>query len=52
MTDPIPMPQAAETDKRICEKCRLTYFPEQFAHGIGGYACVCTRCMRAMGYGA
>ena len=39
-----------EAPKRICEKCRSSYPPEAFEHGVAGQECVCRRCLKVMGY--
>lgn len=39
-----------EVPKVTCQKCRNAYGPEAFTHQIEGYACVCDRCMKVMGY--
>lgn len=53
MTEPVVAPAAAPAppvEKRICEKCRQSYPLDNFAHGVANQACVCTRCLRVMGY--
>lgn len=54
MTEPAVAPAAPAAappvEKRICEKCRQSYPLDNFAHGIANQACVCTRCLRVMGY--
>ena len=39
-----------EEPKQVCEKCRILYPLDQFAHGVEGQGCVCRRCLIVMGY--
>lgn len=45
-----PPADSAITPKLTCEKCRNEYTLEHFQHGVEDQACVCTRCLRVMGY--
>lgn len=50
MSEATPEAKTPEVPKQVCEKCRQAYPLDHFSHGIEGQACVCTRCLRVMGY--
>lgn len=43
-------PTEAPVEKKTCEKCRIAQPATQFQHAVEGQACVCLRCLKAMGY--
>ncbi|BDU77012.1 hypothetical protein [Mesoterricola sediminis] len=53
MAETAAAPAAAEKQdvpKQVCQKCRNSYTLDAFNHGVEGQACVCRRCLVAMGY--
>ncbi|HOD32858.1 MAG: hypothetical protein BWY56_00597 [Acidobacteria bacterium ADurb.Bin340] len=50
MTEATLDPKAPEVPKQTCQKCRLDYPLDHFGHGNADQACVCKRCLKAMGY--
>ena len=42
--------EKADVPKKLCEKCRIQYPEDQFAHAVAGQECVCRRCLAVMGY--
>jgi hypothetical protein len=50
ITTATPEAPKVEVPKQVCEKCRNSFPLDQFTKAIPGQECVCTRCLKVMGY--